>query len=141
MFIPRGRVTLKGNAMRLAHRTMPLGEDILLARHGDRIVEMTQDRKNNTTRALLSDGTSDTASNFLVSLNALAAVTPAERFGKVAGDYSADRLPVSRQEIRLMMRLSVAWAVVSTAIVGGLTWAIYSYGDPATLTQIMGSSF
>lgn len=139
--MPRGRVTLKGNAMRLAHRTMPLGEDILLARHGDRIVEMTQDRKNNVTRVLLSDGTSDTASNFLVSLNALAAVTPVERFGKMAGDYSADRLPVSRGEIRLMVRLSAAWAVVSTAVVGGLSWAIYSYGDAEMLAQIMGSTF
>ncbi|MFF5792057.1 hypothetical protein ACFY5D_08430 [Paeniglutamicibacter sp. NPDC012692] len=120
---------------------MPLGEDILLARHGDRIVDMTQDRKNNVTRARLSDGTSDTASNFLVNLNAIAAVTPAERLSKVAGDYSADRLSISRKEIRLMMRLSAVWAVVSAAIVGGLTWAIYSYGDPETLVQIMGTSF
>ncbi|MGL3805315.1 hypothetical protein ACSYDW_04395 [Paeniglutamicibacter sp. R2-26] len=127
--------------MRLAQRSMPLGEDILLARHGDRIVKMTVDRKHNLTRALLADGTNDTASNFLVNLNAIAAVTPAERLGKVAGDYSADRLPVSRRDIRLMVRLSAAWAVVSTALIGGLTWAVYNYGDPELLAQVMGNSF
>ena len=127
--------------MRLLHKTMPLGEDILLARHGSNIVEMTQDRKNNLTRARLVDGTLDTASNFLVSLNAMAAVTPAERFTKVAGDYSADRLPVSRQEVRFMAKITGIWAVASTAFIGALGWVIFNYGDPESLVGIMGTTF
>jgi hypothetical protein len=119
---------------------MPLGEDILLARHGSNIVEMTQDRKNNLTRARLVDGSFDTASNFLVSLNAMAAITPAERFSKVAGDYSADRLPVSRSEIRFMAKLSAAWGVASLAFIGGISWVILNYGEPEMLMQVMGTS-
>jgi hypothetical protein len=126
--------------MRLARRTMPLGEDILLARHGSNIAEMTQDRKNNLTRARLVDGSIDTASNFLVSLNAMAAVTPAERFSKVAGDYSADRLSVSRSEIRFMAKLSAVWGVASLAFIGGMSWVVYNYGDPEMLMQVMGTS-
>lgn len=126
--------------MLLARRTMPLGEDILLARHGSNIVEMTQDRKRNLTRARLADGSIDTASNFLVSLNAMAAITPAERLGKVAGDYSADRLPVSRSDIRFMAKLSAAWGVASLALIGGMSWALYTFGDPDMLMQVMGTS-
>ena len=127
--------------MRLLHKAMPLGEDILLARHGSNIVEMTQDRKNNLTRARLVDGSIDTASNFLVNLNAMAAVTPVERFSKVAGDYSADRLPVSRQEIRFMAKSTGIWAVASTAFIGALGWVIFNYGDPESLVGIMGTTF
>ncbi|RAX48729.1 hypothetical protein DQ353_13435 [Arthrobacter sp. AQ5-05] len=127
--------------MRLLQKTMPLGEDILLARHGSSIVEMTQDRKNNLTRARLVDGSTDTASNFLVSLNAMAATTPAERFTKVAGDYSADRLPVSRQEIRFMAKVTGIWAVASTAFIGALGWVIFNYGDHESLVGMMGTTF
>lgn len=102
---------------------------------------MTQDRRNNLTRARLVDGSFDTASNFLVSLSAMAAVTPAERFSKVAGDYSADRLPVSRSEIRFMAKLTGVWAVASTAFMAGLAWVIFNYGDPAALTQVMVPAF
>ena len=126
--------------MLLARRTMPFGEDILLARHGSNIAEMTQDRKHNLTRARLADGSIDTASNFLVSLNAMAAITPAERLGKVAGDYSADRLPVSRSDIRFMAKLSAAWGVASLALIGGMSWALYTFGDPEMLMQVMGTS-
>ena len=119
---------------------MPFGEDILLARHGSNIAEMTQDRKHNLTRARLADGSIDTASNFLVSLNAMAAITPAERLGKVAGDYSADRLPVSRSDIRFMAKLSAAWGVASLALIGGMSWALYTFGDPEMLMQVMGTS-
>lgn len=121
----------------LARKAMPLGEDILLARHGSSIVEMTQDRKNNLTRARLVDGSVDTASNFLISLNAMAALTPAERFSKAAGDYSADRLPVSRKEIRFMAKLTAAWALASAAFIGGMGWVIVKFGDPELMMQVM----
>ena len=114
---------------------MPLGEDILLARHGDRLIEMTQDRKNNLT------GSTDSASNYLVNLNDMAALSPVERLGKVAGDYSEDRLPVSRREVKLMLRLSAAWLAVSSVVVGGLSWAIYTYGDPELMISMMGPTF
>ena len=122
---------------------MPLGEDILLARHGSNIVQMTQDRRNNLTRARLADGRIDTASNFLVNLNAMSAVaqTPASRFGKVAEDYSADQLPVSRKEIRFMAKLAGAWAATSLVFVGGLSWVIFKYGDADSLIQVMGAGY
>lgn len=123
--------------MLLARKAMPLGEDILLARHGSSIVEMTQDRKNNLTRARLVDGSVDTASNFLVSLNAMAALTPAERFSKAAGDYSADRLPVSRKEIRFMAKLTGAWTLASAAFIGGMGWVMVKFGDPELMMQVM----
>lgn len=127
----------------LARNAMPLGEDILLARHGSNIVQMTQDRRNNLTRARLADGRIDTASNFLVNLNAMSAVaqTPASRFGKVAEDYSADQLPVSRKEIRFMAKLAGAWAATSLVFVGGLSWVIFKYGDADSLIQVMGAGF
>lgn len=129
--------------MLLARNAMPLGEDILLARHGSHIVEMTQDRRNNVTRARLADGSIDTASNFLVSLNAMAsaAQTPASRFSKAADSYSADQLPVSRKEIRFMAKLAGAWAATSLVFVGGLSWVIFTYGDPDSLVQMMGAGF
>lgn len=120
---------------------MPLGEDILLARHGDRLIEMTQDRKNNLTVARLVDGSTDSASNYLVNLNDMAALSPVERLGKVAGDYSEDRLPVSRREVKLMLRLSAAWLAVSSVVVGGLSWVIYTYGDPELIISMMGPTF
>ena len=122
---------------------MPLGEDILLARHGSNIVEMTQDRRNNLTRVRLADGSIDTASNFLVSLNAMAsaAQTPASRISKAADNYSADRLPVSRNEIRFMAKLAGAWAATSLVVVGGLSWAIFPFGDADSLVQVMGAGF
>jgi hypothetical protein len=123
--------------MRLAHRRMPLGEDILLARHGSNIAEMTQDRKRNLTRARLCDGSTDTASNHLVNLNAMASLTPAERMSKVAENYTEDRLSVSRSEIRFMAKLSGIWLVASTALIMGFGWAIYNYGDPEMLVQMM----
>lgn len=127
----------------LARNAMPLGEDILLARHGSNIVEMTQDRRNNLTRARLADGRIDTASNFLVGLNAMSAVaqTPASRLDKVAENYSADKLPVSRKEMRFMAKLAGAWAATSLVIVGGLSWVIFTYGDAESLVQVMGAGF
>lgn len=127
--------------MRLAQRTMPLGEDILLARHGDRIIEMTQDRKQGLTVARLADGSTDHASNFLVNLNAMVALSPAERVGKLAGDYSADRLPIRRQDVKFMLWLSAAWATASAVVVGGMTWAIYNFSDPEIVISMMGAAF
>lgn len=129
--------------MLLARNAMPLGEDILLARHGSNIVEMTQDRRNNLTRVRLADGSIDTASNFLVSLNAMAsaAQTPASRISKAADSYSADQLPVSRKEIRFMTKLAGIWAATSLACVGGLSWAIVTFGDADSLVQVMGAGF
>ncbi|MDO5745272.1 MAG: hypothetical protein Q4P23_12470, partial [Micrococcaceae bacterium] len=117
--------------------------DILLARHGSNIVEMTQDRRNNLTRVRLADGSMDTASNFLVSLSAMAsaAQTPASRISKAADSYSADQLPVSRKEIRFMAKLAGIWAATSLAFVGGLSWAIFTYGDADSLVQVMGTGF
>ncbi|PQZ95094.1 hypothetical protein CQ018_07135 [Arthrobacter sp. MYb227] len=120
---------------------MPLGEDILLARHGDRIVEMTQDRKNQLTIARLVDGSIDSASNYLVNIKEMMALTPAERMNNLAGDYSADRLQISRQDIKFMMRISALWTAASAVVIGGMTWAIYTYGDAESLTFMMSQGF
>lgn len=127
--------------MRVALRTMPLGEDILLARHGDRIVEMTQDRKKQLTVARLVDGSTDSASNYLVNIKELLALSPAERMSKLAGDYSADRLQISRKDIKFMMRISALWTAASAVFIGGMTWAIYTYGDAETLSLMMNQGF
>ncbi|WP_146111837.1 hypothetical protein [Arthrobacter sp. MYb227] len=127
--------------MRVALRPMPLGEDILLARHGDRIVEMTQDRKNQLTIARLVDGSIDSASNYLVNIKEMMALTPAERMNNLAGDYSADRLQISRQDIKFMMRISALWTAASAVVIGGMTWAIYTYGDAESLTFMMSQGF
>ena len=127
--------------MRLLQKTMPLGEDILLARHGDRIVEMTQDRKNQLTIARLVDGSIDSASNYLVNIKEMMALTPAERMSNLAGDYSADRLQISRKDIKFMMRISAIWTAASAVVIGGMTWAIYTYGDAEALTYMMSQGF
>ena len=127
--------------IRVALRKMPLGEDILLARHGDRIVEMTQDRKNQLTIARLVDGSTDTASNYLVNIKEMMALTPVERMNKLAGDYSSDRLQVSRKDIKFMMRISALWTAASAVVIGGMTWAIYKYGDAESLTFMMSQGF
>lgn len=113
----------------------------MLARHGDRIVEMTQDRKNQLTVARLVDGSTDSASNYLVNIKEMMALTPAERMSSLAGDYSADRLQISRKDIKFMMRISALWTAASAMMIGGMTWAIYTYGDAESLTVMMGQGF
>lgn len=137
----------------------PLGTDILLARHGDRIVRWEYDNDADVTRALLPDGTWDSAPNHLeydvvpspvrdASLATLAAAekaklaapkkeTPAAKAARWMGDYREDRLPVKRSEVRWLGKISLIWVAASSVIAAGLAYVTLEFGDPATLVQMM----
>ncbi|MEA5453947.1 hypothetical protein SPF06_04350 [Sinomonas sp. JGH33] len=94
------------------HRAIPLGEDILLARHGDRIHRFAHDRRNRRTVAVLVDGTTDHAPNAIAP-----AITPAERLSLQLHDFRNDLAPVTKQDLRVLGWATAAWAVASAVFI------------------------
>ncbi|MDQ4502490.1 hypothetical protein [Sinomonas sp. ASV322] len=93
------------------HRAIPLGEDILLARHGARIRHFANDRRNGRTVAVLVDGSTDHAPNALVPALAL---TPAQRLSLHVQDV---RNEFSREDLRALGWATAAWAVASALFI------------------------
>lgn len=62
----------------LLQRTMHLGEDILLARHGGRISELKYHRRANMMEAVLQDGSRDSVSNVLPAMPATGSLDAAD---------------------------------------------------------------
>lgn len=106
--------------------TIPLGEDILLARHGANIVKLRQDRKNGATVAHLRGGGTDSASN-LLTLPA-PALTPAANFSRGAARYLNDEAEISRGEVRGLVKISLGFSAVMGIVFGGLVLALYKVG-------------
>ncbi|UUX58396.1 hypothetical protein [Glutamicibacter halophytocola] len=114
--------------------TIPLGEDILLARHGANIVKLRQDRKNRETIAFLRDGQTDSASNLLaVSAGVL---TPAASFSHGAAKYLNDEAEVSRGEVRSLIKISLGFSAVMGIVFGGLVLALYKVGGNEALQSL-----
>lgn len=111
---------------------IPLGEDILLARHGSNIMKFRQDRKNRATVAYLRSGDMDSASNVV----ATRVMTPAESFSRGAVDYFNDEATVSRQEVRSLVKISLGFTAGIAAIFGGLMFALYKFGGDQAITSL-----
>lgn len=112
--------------------TIPLGEDILLARHGANIVKLRQDRKNRQTVAYLRDGATDTAANVL----AVPVLTPAASFSRGVQTYLNDEAAVTRKEVRSLAKLSLGFSAVAGALFGGLLLIAYKVGGNEMLDHI-----
>ena len=112
--------------------TIPLGEDILLARHGANIVKLRQDRRNRRTVAILKDGATDTASNRIDSL----VTTPAASLGRGVQTYLNDEAAVSRQEVRSLAKLSLGFSAITGAVFGALLLIAYRVGGSEMLEHL-----
>lgn len=97
-------------------RTMRLGEDILLARHGSHINRMTHDRRNQRMVAVLDNGTVDYASNVLVAPRQ----TPIARLQQQIEDVRNDVSPITKSDLRVLGWFTAGWAVVSTLFIVGI---------------------
>lgn len=126
---------------RLSISTAPpgaLGEDILLARHGDRIDHFRQDTDGDLTVAVLDDGGTDTAPNRLHG--GAVHLSPADRTRLRLAELSSDRHAATRREFRLLARISLAWLVLSVAAFALMMWGMTTVLEPADLELMMSGS-
>ncbi|MGP9529301.1 hypothetical protein [Glutamicibacter sp. AOP5-A2-18] len=114
--------------------TIPLGEDILLARHGANIVKLRQDRKTRSTVAVLRDGQMDTASNLLTF--STPSLIPAASFSRGAVRYLNDEAEVSRGEVRSLIKISLGFSAVMGIVFGGLVLALYKVGGNEAIQSL-----
>lgn len=128
--LDRTRAWLSRNTDQVA----PLGEDILLARHGDRVVRMTQDRGRGVTVAVLRGGEVDVAPN---RLDVVVPAPPAERAAAFVRDYRAGQSGVDRDEVRLLVRMSAIWTAATVAVCSATAWWAVSAVDPEALQAMM----
>ncbi|MDP9884913.1 hypothetical protein J2W21_002431 [Sinomonas atrocyanea] len=107
------------------HGRMRLGEDILLARHGDNIASLRLDRRANRMVATLRDGSIDCASN-----SVLAAVpSPMARLGAQLHAVRTDTASVSRSDARALIKFSLVWLLISVVLTVGVIWAVTASGN------------
>lgn len=111
--------------MILQRRRLHIGEDILLARHGNSICRMAFDRRNNTMVAYLDDGTADRASNVISSAGASVAVES----GAV----------LTREDAKFISIASGIWLAASLALAGGVM-AMYERLGGAAIFEAYGQT-
>lgn len=120
---------------------IPLGEDILLARHGQNVVEFRQDRKNSATIAFLRGGQTDSASNKLSTGILVSTVrTPAEAMSQGAVSYLKNEAAVSRQEVRSLAKISLGFSALIGTVFGGLLLALYKIGGSDAIASLSNMS-
>ncbi|WP_431710285.1 hypothetical protein [Glutamicibacter uratoxydans] len=112
--------------------SIPLGEDILLARHGANIVKLRQDRRNRQTVALLKDGATDTASNELE----VAVLSPAASMSRGVRSYLNDDAPVKRSEVRSLAKISLGFSAITGVVFGALLLITYRIGGNELLENM-----
>lgn len=112
--------------------SIPLGEDILLARHGANIVKLRQDRRNRQTVALLKDGATDTASNEL----GVAVLSPAASMSRGVRSYLNDEAPVKRSEVRSLGKISLGFSAITGVVFGALLLITYRIGGNELLENM-----
>lgn len=112
--------------------SIPLGEDILLARHGANIVKLRQDRRNRQTVALLKDGATDTASNEL----GVAVLSPAASMSRGVRSYLNDEAPVKRSEVRSLAKISLGFSAITGVVFGALLLITYRIGGNELLENM-----
>jgi len=118
-------------------KVMHLGEDIMLARHGERITELRQDRKHDITIARLQGGRTDWASNKLVDMTPRITDSPVARMGRLADDFKADKLSIKREEARFLAKVGAVWGGVVVALGAGILWMTYNTANPELLQAMM----
>lgn len=123
-----------------AGKTMYLGEDILLARHGERIVQLRQDRKHDLTIARLRGGRTDWAANTLAGMTEPIPESPAMWMGRLADDFKADKLSMPSGEVRFLAKLGVIWGGLSLALSAGILWLTYQSVNPELMQSMMGAA-
>ena len=133
--------------------TIPLGEDILLVRHGSNIVKFRQDRKHRSTVAYLRGGEIDIASNILMAAPAVAPAisqtasaqaqpaaekpaTPAASISAGAARYLNNESAISREEVRSLAKISLGFSAIMGTVFGGLLLALYKVGGPEAFDSI-----
>ncbi|MGY3564338.1 hypothetical protein [Sinomonas sp. RB5] len=107
------------------HGRMRLGEDILLARHGDNIASLRLDRRANRMVATLRDGSIDCASNSVLA----SAPSPMARLGAQLHAVRTDTASVSRSDARTLVRFSLVWLLISAVLTVGVIWAVAASGN------------
>lgn len=126
-----------GHQRVVSGKVMHLGEDILLARHGDAISELRQDRKHGITIARLHGGTTDWAANSLVDMTPRITDSPMARVGRLADDFKADKLPIKRDEARFLAKVGAIWGGVVVVLSGGILWLVSTSAHPELLQAMM----
>lgn len=121
-------------------KTMHLGQDILLVRHGNDIVQLRQDRKHDITIARLRGGRTDWAPNTLAGVTPSMPESPALRMGRLADDFKADKLPMRRDEVRFLAKLGAVWGGVALALSGGILWLTYQSANPDLMQSMLGAT-
>ena len=119
--------------------TGTLGEDILLARHGDRILRLRQDHRAGQTVATLRDGTSDTAPNRING--GTLALRPGERARLHWTTLTQDGDPEAIREVRLLGRLSVIWIAASVLLCALMAWGMATFMDPSAVEDLTSAYF
>lgn len=118
---------------------MRLGEDILLARHGDCIVELRHIRKADVMVARLRDGSTDWAPNTLNNMNVMSSTAPVARMNKMADAFTEGKLPVSRAEVKFLVKVSLVWSAVAVVLTGGMMMLAMNIGDPELAHLLIGA--
>ncbi|MDI3329338.1 MAG: hypothetical protein QJR09_01215 [Micrococcus sp.] len=113
----------------------PLGEDILLARHGDHIDHFRQDPDGSRTVAVLHDGGTDTAPNHFDG--GAVHLSPVDRTRLRLAELSSGTHAQTRREIGFLTKLSLAWLLVSVAVFGLMMWGITTAMEPGDLQIVM----
>lgn len=133
---PSRRSSLRAFARLPQARTAaPLGEDILLARHGANVRRIRQDRTLGVSVAELRSGGVDVAPNRLDG--GAPVLAPAERAATLLGDYRAGRTGISRAEVRILGRVAAVWSVAAVAVGAGAAWVMSGMMDAETLRAMM----
>lgn len=114
----------------------PLGEDILLARHGDAVKRFRQDRRLGVTVAVLRGGGRDSAPNRLDAV-VPSALPPAERAAAVMGDFRAGLSNAQRAEARYLAKVAALWTMLTVAACTAMAWWAASNVDPEVLRSVM----
>lgn len=115
------------------HGRMRLGEDILLARHGDNIAAMRLDRRANRMVATLRDGSIDCASNSVLAT----APSPMARLGAQLEAVRNDTASVTRADARALLKFTLVWLFISVVLTVGVVWAATASGNPEMVTSAL----
>lgn len=121
----------------VSEKTLHLGEDILLARHGESITELLQNRKHDITIARLRGGRTDWAANSLVDMTPRITDSPVARLGRLSNDFKADKLSIKRDEARFLAKVGAVWGGVVVALSGAVLWLAYNSGNSEMLQAMM----
>lgn len=117
--------------------TGSLGEDILLARHGDQILRLRQDHRTGQTVATLRGGTTDAAPNRIDG--GVLALRPGESARLAWSTLTDDGSPETARELRFLGRLTAIWIAASLLACALMAWGMATFMDPAVAEDLVSS--